>query len=128
MSTSVMNKSNPMEATREQLADAGREIRDRACDASQAVQGKAAELKDAVTEGTAEVWSSVVDAGNDVRNRAVEDFAAARDAAGEYFEEGRVRLEEFGATAERQIRSQPVKSLLIAAGAGFLLGALWSRR
>lgn len=128
MTTSVANKRSPMEATREQLAEAGREIRDRACDASHSVQEKAADLKEAVTQGTSEVWSSVCDAGTDVRDRAVEDFAAARDMAGEYFEEGRVRLQELGAVAERRIRNQPVASILVAAGAGFLLGALWSRR
>ena len=128
MSTAALNKSKPLEGTREQLAEAGREIQDRACEASQSVQEKAVELKQAVTEGSAEVWSSVCDAGHDVQQRAAADFAAARDMAGEYIEEGRVRLEEFGSAAESRIRNQPLKSILIAAGAGFLLGALWSRR
>jgi len=128
MTTSAMNKATPMEGTREQLSEAGREIRDRACDASHSVQEKAAELKEAVTEGTAEVWSSVCHAGDDVKQRAVEDFAAARDMAGEYFEEGRTRLQELASVAERRIRNQPLASILVAAGAGFLVGALWSRR
>lgn len=128
MNPSAMNQPDSLEETRSQLSEAGREIRDRACEAQHAVEEKAAELKQAFTEGTAEVWKSVRDAGHDVKERAAVEFSAARDAAGNYVEGGRVRLEEFGAAAERRIREQPLTSLLIAVGAGFLLGAIWLRR
>jgi ElaB/YqjD/DUF883 family membrane-anchored ribosome-binding protein len=86
------------------------------------------ELKDAITGGAEEVWSSVRDAGYDVRERAAMEFAAARDRAGEYVDEGRAKLQGLGHSAENYIRHQPLTSLMIAVGAGFLLGALWTRR
>lgn len=127
MST-VSNRQVPSQETRDQLAEAGREIHDRACEARHDVQEKAKELGHAVTEGAAEVWHSVRDAGDDVRDRAAVEFHAAQDLAGDYVDEGRERLRELGRTAEGQIRSQPLASVLVAVGAGFLLGALWNRR
>jgi len=128
MNPSALNQPDSLEETRNQLSEAGREIRDRACEARHAVEEKAAELKQALTEGTAEVWKSVRDAGHDVKDRAAVEFSAAREAAGDYMEGGRARLEDLGAAAERRIREQPLTSVLIAVGAGFLLGAIWLRR
>lgn len=128
MSTTTFDKRVPTLQTREQLAEAGREIQDKASQAGQAVREKVTELKDAVTEGTADVWSTVKDAGHEVGERATVEFAAARDVAEEYVDEGLARVRELGGAAERQIRNQPLTSILVAVGAGFLLGALWCRR
>lgn len=128
MSSSTFDKRVPSLQTREQLAEAGKEIQDKAKDARQAVQEKATELKDAVTEGAADVWNTVKDAGHEVGERATVEFAAARDVAEEYVDEGFARVRELSGAAERQIRSQPMTSILVAVGAGFLFGALWCRR
>lgn len=50
------------------------------------------------------------------------------ERAGDYLERGREAAEEFGGTIEHQIRSRPTRSVLIAAGMGFAIGMLWSRR
>jgi ElaB/YqjD/DUF883 family membrane-anchored ribosome-binding protein len=47
---------------------------------------------------------------------------------GEYIERGREAAQDLGGTLERQIREQPSRSVLIAAGLGFAIGMLWSRR
>jgi ElaB/YqjD/DUF883 family membrane-anchored ribosome-binding protein len=47
---------------------------------------------------------------------------------GEYIERDREAAQDLGGTLERQIREQPSRSVLIAAGLGFAIGMLWSRR
>lgn len=50
-----------------------------------------------------------------------------RDAVEQYAERGRLQVQSLGQSLEQQIRRQPLPSLLIAAGVGFLLGMLWNR-
>jgi ElaB/YqjD/DUF883 family membrane-anchored ribosome-binding protein len=66
--------------------------------------------------------------GSAVRGLAAEGVGALRDRAHEYVEHGRDRVREFGENVESQIHAQPKKSLLIAAGVGFLLGVICARR
>jgi ElaB/YqjD/DUF883 family membrane-anchored ribosome-binding protein len=49
------------------------------------------------------------------------------DLAQSSYEESRQRAYELEKALEAYIREKPVKSLLIAAGAGMLLGLLWKR-
>lgn len=50
------------------------------------------------------------------------------ERAGDYMERGREAAHELGGAIEHQIRSQPTRSVLIAAGVGFAIGMLWARR
>jgi ElaB/YqjD/DUF883 family membrane-anchored ribosome-binding protein len=57
--------------------------------------------------------------------QTVEDL---KQRAAEYIEQGREKAVEAAAGIERQIRDRPVGAVAIAAGIGFALGLLWSRR
>lgn len=58
---------------------------------------------------------------------ASEKYGKVRDAAGEYYEQGREKVGEYQGQLETYVREQPIKALLIAAGAGLVLGAIWKR-
>jgi ElaB/YqjD/DUF883 family membrane-anchored ribosome-binding protein len=53
---------------------------------------------------------------------------AAKDVASEYLDAGKHKLDEVEDRVVSYIRAKPVKSVLIATGAGLLLGYLFSRR
>jgi ElaB/YqjD/DUF883 family membrane-anchored ribosome-binding protein len=61
------------------------------------------------------------------RDTAQEQYEQLRDTAAEYAEQGRAKYEEIEQSLETQIRDQPLKSMLIACGIGFVLG-LFLRR
>ena len=66
--------------------------------------------------------------GAAVRGLASESVGALRDRAGEYVEHGRDRVREIGDTVESRIQEKPLKSVLVAAGIGLLIGMFCSRR
>jgi ElaB/YqjD/DUF883 family membrane-anchored ribosome-binding protein len=65
-------------------------------------------------------------AGN-IRDKASEQYEHLRDTASEYYEQGRRKAQEWQHGLEEYVQEQPIKSLLIAAGVGMLLGILWKR-
>jgi len=85
-----------------------------------AVRDGAGKIKAALSEATGEVFESL----GDVRHAAA---GQARDAADDCVQRGRSQVQEAEAAIEKTIRNQPLTSVLIAAGAGFLIGALWRR-
>src|SRR5690606_31745161 len=80
-----------------------------------------------VRESAAEVKENLRDLGSQARAAAQEQYDQLRQQANDYYEQGRVRAQEWEQGVEDYIREQPVKSMLIAAGVGLLLGALWKR-
>ena len=70
----------------------------------------------------------VQDAASEFSRTAQEGLNQARDSAGHYLQEGRDRALEVERAVEKRIRHQPLQSLLIASGVGFLLGVLFVRR
>jgi ElaB/YqjD/DUF883 family membrane-anchored ribosome-binding protein len=70
----------------------------------------------------------VQDAAGEFRRTAQERLSQARDSASHYLQEGRDRAMEVERAVESRIRHQPLQSLLIASGIGFLLGVLFVRR
>ena len=50
-----------------------------------------------------------------------------RDSATEYYEQGRQRAMEMEQSLEAYVQEKPIQALLMAAGAGLLLGMLWKR-
>jgi ElaB/YqjD/DUF883 family membrane-anchored ribosome-binding protein len=59
---------------------------------------------------------------------AQDKLGGARQKTAEYYEEGKKRASEYEDQFENYIRQRPLKSVLIAVGAGLLLGFLLSRR
>jgi ElaB/YqjD/DUF883 family membrane-anchored ribosome-binding protein len=66
--------------------------------------------------------------GGMARDMAQEQVAQLRAGASGYYEDGRDKVQQVERSVEQFIRQQPLKSLLIAAGIGMLLGGLWMRR
>jgi ElaB/YqjD/DUF883 family membrane-anchored ribosome-binding protein len=62
-----------------------------------------------------------------LRDTAADYYQQGREKAAEYYQQGREKAVEFEQNLEGYIREQPVKSVLIAAGVGLLLGILWRR-
>lgn len=52
----------------------------------------------------------------------------AEDRISKYYKAGVKTAKGLEETVETEIRKNPVRSLLIAAGVGLLLGAVWRRR
>jgi len=48
--------------------------------------------------------------------------------AADYLEQGKQTATEMAGAIEQQIRQRPVEAVAVAAGIGFALGLLWSRR
>jgi len=62
------------------------------------------------------------------REKAQQVMGQARERAGEYYQQGRDKASEYQGRVEEMVREQPMKSVLIAAGAGLVLGMLLRRR
>lgn len=62
-----------------------------------------------------------------IRHAAQEQVEHLRQNAGEYYQQGREKAVEWGEELENYVREQPIKSVLIAAGVGMVLGFLWRR-
>jgi ElaB/YqjD/DUF883 family membrane-anchored ribosome-binding protein len=56
-----------------------------------------------------------------------EQYGHLRDQASEYYERGRDMAQQWEQNLEGYIQEQPIKSILIAAGVGLLLGVLLKR-
>jgi ElaB/YqjD/DUF883 family membrane-anchored ribosome-binding protein len=87
------------------------------------------------TKKTAEVRQQVRVVRDDVRElgrvtkgAAEEAFDEARRHAGDYVERTKQQVTEFEDQIVEYVRQKPLQSVLIAAGAGALLGFLLSRR
>jgi ElaB/YqjD/DUF883 family membrane-anchored ribosome-binding protein len=81
-----------------------------------------------VTANGEAVMEGFHDAGRAAQKLAHDGVAVARDTAADYLEQGRARVRDAGDNLQQHVQSEPMKSLLIAAAAGFFFGAIWSRR
>ncbi len=84
---------------------------------------------------SAEFKKKASELGHDVRGLGVLGGDLATDTAhmagehiSEYYKEGIKKAKSLEGNLETEVRENPVRSLMIAAGAGLLLGALWHRR
>ena len=77
---------------------------------------------------TRTVTQDLQELGGMARDMAQEKVEQLRASASEYCEEGRDKVQQVERSVEQFIRQQPLKSILIAAGVGMLLGGLWMRR
>ena len=78
-------------------------------------------------EKAGEAVQHIQEAGVEARRAAQQQFGQMRDSANEYLEQGRVQMQQMGQTLEHRIHEQPFRSVLMAAGLGFLVGMFWRR-
>jgi ElaB/YqjD/DUF883 family membrane-anchored ribosome-binding protein len=95
---------------------------------TESMQGAIDDLKEIFSERGSEMLDSVKDLGSEAGHAASEGFQQVRDTAGEYIEKTQERAVDLERSMEKHIRNNPVKSILIATGAGCLLGIFLLRR
>lgn len=91
-------------------------------------QGSTEQLREQASQYAGAAKEKVQQMGEQARQFAEENYEQFRDSASEYLEEGKQRALDMQSDLEERIRREPVKSLLIAAGCGLLLGVLLARR
>ncbi|MFO1462322.1 MAG: DUF883 C-terminal domain-containing protein [bacterium] len=66
--------------------------------------------------------------GKVTKDLAGDTVGMIRDNAAEYYQQGVQKAQNLEKTLETKIKENPLQALLIAAGVGFVLGAIWKRR
>ena len=84
--------------------------------------------EDAAEQVSGVVVRDLQEVGEATKRMATDSVDVLRDAANQYLDEGRAKVRELGDSIHSKVQHQPMKSLLIATGIGFLLGVLWRRR
>lgn len=74
------------------------------------------------------ITQDVSQMGKIARDVAEETLGQLRESATEYKDQGLDKIQEVERTIEDYIRERPIKTILIAAGVGLLLGRFWMRR
>lgn len=74
------------------------------------------------------VLQDIQELGGLAREMAQEKVEQLRTGASEYSEEGRDKVRQVERDFAQYVREQPLKSILIAAGVGLVLGRFWVRR
>jgi ElaB/YqjD/DUF883 family membrane-anchored ribosome-binding protein len=74
-----------------------------------------------VTEGFEEM-------GETVRDAVQEKLGQVRENASEYYEQERDKVHGVACACEQYLRERPLRSVLVAAGIGWLIGRFWMRR
>jgi ElaB/YqjD/DUF883 family membrane-anchored ribosome-binding protein len=75
-----------------------------------------------------EVKKDIQKMGGTVRDAAQEKLEQVGERASEYCEQGRDKVHGVACACEQFIRERPLRSVLIAAGIGWLFGRFWKRR
>jgi ElaB/YqjD/DUF883 family membrane-anchored ribosome-binding protein len=74
------------------------------------------------------VTQDIQELGGMAREMAQDHVEQLRASASEYGEEGRDKVQQIERSFAQYVREQPLKSILIAAGVGLVLGRFWMRR
>lgn len=83
---------------------------------------------DRMAEQVRKVRQDVQEFGGIARDVAQEKLEHLRDSAADYKDQGRDKVQKVERTIEQFIQDRPLKTVLIAAGVGLLLGRFWMRR
>jgi ElaB/YqjD/DUF883 family membrane-anchored ribosome-binding protein len=75
-----------------------------------------------------EVTEDIEQMGGAVRDAARAKLGEVGDKAAEYCEQARDKVHGVACICEQFIRERPLRSVLMAAGIGWLLGRFWNRR
>lgn len=81
-----------------------------------------------VSDHVSTLTNDVRKVGGAVKQMATDRADEMRDMANDYLEQGQERIRAASDDLLTRVQERPVKSLLIAAGVGFLLGIFWVRR
>jgi ElaB/YqjD/DUF883 family membrane-anchored ribosome-binding protein len=81
-----------------------------------------------VNEEVPTITEGLQTAANAAKRLAGDSVDAVRETAHEFIDQGRTKAQEAGESLETHVREQPVKSVLIAGGIGFMLGLFFLRR
>jgi ElaB/YqjD/DUF883 family membrane-anchored ribosome-binding protein len=74
------------------------------------------------------VTEDLQEMGGTVRNAAQEKLGHVGEQAAEYYEQGRDKVHGVACACEQYLRERPLRSVLMAAGIGWLIGRLWKGR
>lgn len=80
------------------------------------------------TQGLSSAGASARMSYAHARDAAQQAVEQARDRAAQYYEQGKAKAIDLEHKIEDSVRENPMRSVLIAAGAGLLLGMLLRRR
>ena len=83
---------------------------------------------DRFVKQTVKVKEDVQGMSSLAKDAAQEKLGQVRENASAYYEQGRVKVHDVVCTCEQYVRQQPFRSLLIAAGVGWLAGRFGRRR
>ncbi len=111
------NNNRMMEGEGTEMANAASDLKEKAGDVVDSVRDLAGTARDAA-----------VQQAHRVRDVAMDKVEQARDTAVDYYERGREKAGDWADDLEEYIQGQPLKSVMIAAGIGILLGMYWKRR
>lgn len=89
---------------------------------------KMEEHRENIQKQGAQIAKDAKQIGNEAAQAARDQVEHLSNVAGEYMERGREEALQMAESLEEQIREQPLRSVLVAAGVGFLFGILWLRR
>jgi ElaB/YqjD/DUF883 family membrane-anchored ribosome-binding protein len=86
------------------------------------------ETTEHLKEKAVEIGRSLREMGEELGGAAKDQFGHLRDKASGFYESGRKRARNFEGSIEEYIQEKPIKAIVLAAGAGLLLGLFWRRR
>jgi len=92
------------------------------------VRDAAASAADSAREQAGRIREKAANAYHQARDVASEQLGRAGERAREAYEHSRDTVSAWGDDVRDYIQQEPMKALLVAAGVGLLLGALWRRR
>jgi ElaB/YqjD/DUF883 family membrane-anchored ribosome-binding protein len=80
------------------------------------------------SDQTAKIGKDVQEIRNATKQLAADSVDVVRQSASDLVDEGRIKAREIAANAQCKVQEKPVKSVLLAAAIGFLVGVFWRRR
>jgi ElaB/YqjD/DUF883 family membrane-anchored ribosome-binding protein len=84
--------------------------------------------REAISERASAIAKDFQDVRSATKQMATDSVDVLRHTANDLFDEGRTKAREVGQSVQSKVQEKPVKSVLIAAAVGFLLGVFWVRR
>ncbi|MEI8376213.1 MAG: hypothetical protein WCJ35_25615 [Planctomycetota bacterium] len=84
--------------------------------------------RDQLSKQAKEVTEDFQEMGETVRDAAQETLKHVGDKAAEYGEQVQDKVHGIACDCEQFVRERPLRSVLMAAGIGWLLGRLWKGR
>lgn len=84
--------------------------------------------QDRIREKAAETRDNIAEIGHLAKETVQDKYHELKDLAADKYSAGKQKLLDLESSFADTVRGTPMKSVLIAAGAGLLLGILWRRR